>query len=183
MRQVNKVKGWKMQSSGIWRALLVTILLTGPIMTNAKASAALSEEQKAAIARACQDVSTTYTYYFDTNDFVNMPSVFTEDGVWRLPNREAVGRQAIGELWKSIVALRNPDDGWRAMITNEKIDVIDKDHARGTAYFTVYRFDRTKPNQSLAPFGMTRSNDEYVRTPEGWRLKKRQIIIVAETVR
>ncbi|MGE0115967.1 MAG: nuclear transport factor 2 family protein [Steroidobacteraceae bacterium] len=173
-----------MKNIELWRvgAIILAAMLAAPLTVSAKAPAALTEEQKAAIAHACQDVSTTYTYYFDTNDFVNMPSVFTEDGVWRLPSHEAMGRQAIGELWKSIVASRNPDDGWRAMITNEKIDVIDKDHARGTAYITIYRFDRTKPNKLLSPFGMTRSNDEYVRTPEGWRLKMRQITVVAQTL-
>jgi hypothetical protein len=62
-------------------------------------------------------------------------------------------------------------------MTNTRIEVIDRDHAKGTAYLTMHRFDPAHPEtiKSLAPVLAGVMNDEYVRTPQGWRFKQRKL--------
>jgi SnoaL-like domain len=163
---------------------MTAMLFVNPIAGNSQtlATTNLSDEQKLVIAHACEDISIAYLTFIDTGDFKNMPNVFTEDGVWQVGGNTLVGHKAIREFWQRRVSLRKPEDGWRASISNQKIDVIDHDHARGTAYITVYKFNRTQANLSLAPYVFTQSNDDYVRTQQGWRLQLRQILTVAETI-
>jgi hypothetical protein len=175
--------GWISSARGA-NLLLTAMLFVSPMAGNSKilATSGLSDVQKLVIVHACEDVSIAYLTYIDSGDFKNMPSVFTADGVWQVGSNNLVGHKAIGDFWQKRVSLRSPEDGWRAAISNQRIDVIDRDHARGTAYITIYKFSRTQANLSLAPYVFTQSNDEYVRTPQGWRLKLRQILTVAETI-
>ena len=106
--------------------------------------------------------------------------MFTPDGVWQVQGNRSEGRAAIGEYWKSRVARRHPEDGSRAVVTNQRIEVVDADHATGSSYFTIFRYTVGAPSKSLAPAVFTKSSDEYVRTSEGWRLKLRRIETQAE---
>lgn len=65
----------------------------------------------------------------------------------------------------------------RHAITNTRIEFLDADHARGTAYLQMYRFDPKHPEtiKSLEPVLLGLFHDEYVRTPEGWRFKSRTL--------
>jgi hypothetical protein len=180
-----KPHGWHVWSPCLIGILAMTAMLfVSPIAGYAQALAAtdLSDEQKLVIVHACEDISITYLTFIDTGDFKNMPNVFAEDGVWQVGGNNLVGHKAISEFWQRRVSLRKPEEGWRAAISNQRIDVIDHDHARGTAYITIYKFNRTQANLSLAPFAFTQSNDEYVRTQQGWRLRLRQIVTVAESI-
>ncbi len=67
-------------------------------------------------------------------------------------------------------------------IANQAIEVIDRDHARGVSHAIVYFFSTTQDaNKELVPQLIARNTDEYVRTPEGWKLKLRGIQRVSLT--
>lgn len=142
---------------------------------------ALTDIEKAVIRQECENVSKEYAYYLDTADYEGMPNAFAEDGVWEVLNNKMEGREAIKGYWKSRTALWGPNDGWSHLISNQRISVVDRDHATGMAYFSVYKYDkRAGANKVLTPLVISRSQDEYVRTPEGWRIKHRQIFRVAD---
>jgi len=141
----------------------------------------LTELEKASIRLECDNVSKEYAYYLDTADYEGMPNAFAEDGVWEVLNNKMEGRAAIKAYWKSRTALWGPNDGWSHLISNQRINVVDRDHATGVAYFSVYKYDkRAGANKMLSPLVISRSEDEYVRTPEGWRIKHRKIFRVAD---
>ena len=135
----------------------------------------LSGPEVAAIAHACEQVSLQYSYYIDTGDYLHLPDVFTADGVWQVQGNRSEGRAAIADYWKTRVARRKPEDGSRSLVTNQRIEVIDADHASGSSYFTIFRYTVGAASKSLAPAVFTRSTDEYLRTPEGWKLRRRAL--------
>jgi hypothetical protein len=95
-----------------------------------------------------------------------------------------VGADQIRAYWQRRTATWGPTEGWHHQVSNQLIDVIDRDHARGVSYFVVYRFDTGQgKNKSLAPLVITRSSDDYVRTLRGWRIQRRAIERVADTAR
>jgi len=101
--------------------------------------------------------------------------------VWEVLSNKMEGRDAIRAYWKERTGLWQPNDGWSHLISNQRITVVDRNHATGVAYFSVYKYDkRAGANKTLMPLVISRSQDQYVRTDEGWKLKHRQIFRVAD---
>lgn len=152
-----------------------------PAHTARAKAAALTPAEVSIIQQACETVSVQYARYLDGKDWEKLPSVFAPDGVWEVLNNTMVGREAIQAYWKSRTADWAPTHGRLHQIANQVIEVIDRDNARGTSNAIVYFFD-TAPgaNTSLVPSLIARNVDEYVRTPEGWKLKLRRVERVAD---
>jgi 3-phenylpropionate/cinnamic acid dioxygenase small subunit len=148
--------------------------------TPAIAKSALSASEIAAIQQACETVSIQYARYLDAKDWQNLPSVFASDGVWEVLSNHLAGHEAIRNYWKQRTAAWAPTHGRLHQIANQVIEVIDRDHARGTSNAIVYFFD-TAPdaNKSLTPVLIARNTDEFVRTPQGWKLQLRRVERVA----
>jgi ketosteroid isomerase-like protein len=165
-------------------ALFLALALPGLAITAAPAAAkserALSESEVAAIQQACETVSFQYARYLDAKDWQNLPSVFAPDGVWEVLSNRLVGQDAIRDYWKQRTADWAPTHGRLHQIANQVIEVIDRNHARGSSNAVVYFFD-TAPgaNKSLVPSLIARNVDEFVRTPLGWKLKLRRVERVA----
>jgi opacity protein-like surface antigen len=155
------------------------LLLAAPAQS-AKRAAPLTEIEIAAIQQACETVSIRYARYLDAKDWQNLPSVFAADGVWEVLSNRLVGHDAIRAYWKQRTADWGPTHGRLHHITNQVIEVIDRNTARGSSNAIVYFFD-TAPaaNKSLSPVLIAKNTDEYVRTPQGWRIKLRRIERVA----
>jgi ketosteroid isomerase-like protein len=150
-------------------------------MTTAPSSAALTDIERAAIVQACENTSARYAYFLDTADYEGMPTAFAPDGVWEVLSNHMQGPTQIRDYWKSRTARWAPNEGWFHQISNQRIDVVDRDHAVGVAFFSVYKYDKTAgANKSLSPLVLSRSSDEYVRTDKGWLLAKRHIERVAD---
>lgn len=141
----------------------------------------LTELEVAAIRQECETTSFRYARYLDGKDWQHLPEVFAPDGVWEVLGNHMAGRDAIRDYWKSRTADWAPTHGRLHQIANQVIDVIDRDHAVGTSSVVIYFFD-TAPgaNAALQPSLIATNHDEYVRTPEGWRLKLRRIERVAD---
>lgn len=146
----------------------------------AGAQAPLSAQEVAAIQQACETVSIQYARYLDAKDWQNLPSVFAPDGVWEVLSNRMEGREAIRDYWKARTADWAPTHGRVHQIVNQVIDVVDRDHARGSSYAIVYFFDTAEnANRSLTPSLIALNHDEFVRTDEGWKLKSRRVARVA----
>ncbi|HWW63808.1 MAG TPA: nuclear transport factor 2 family protein [Sphingomonadaceae bacterium] len=147
----------------------------------APSAASLSESEIAAIRQECETVSFRYAQYLDGKDWQHLPDVFAPDGVWEVLSNRMAGRDAIRDYWRARTADWAPTHGRLHQISNQVIDVIDRDHARGTSTVVVYFFD-TAPgaNKTLSPALIARNHDQFVRTPEGWKLQHRRIERLAD---
>jgi 3-phenylpropionate/cinnamic acid dioxygenase small subunit len=177
-----------MNAANSIRAFLITVMFAvagcqtvTSGSTQESAVRALTEAERVAIQLACEAVSYRYAHYIDTKDFENLPTAFSADGVWEVLGNRMQGAEQIRKYWRTRTALWKPNEGRLHQIANQRIEVIDRDHARGSAHFVVYFFD-TRPgaNQSVGPQLITRSTDEYIRTPEGWRLQRRSLERLAD---
>lgn len=136
----------------------------------------LSELEIAAIQQACESVSSQYAIYLDNKDWENMPNAFTPDGTWEVLGNTMTGPEEIQDYWKRRTADWDVYHGRLHQITNQVIEVIDRDHARGTSKVVIYFFDtREGQNTSLAPLLIAQNHDEYERTEDGWKLSLRRI--------
>lgn len=149
---------------------------------SAKASS-LTDVEIATIQQLCQTVSLQYALYLDAKDWEHLPSVFAEDGVWEVLGNKMEGRAAIRDYWKRRTADWTPTHGRLHQISNQVIDVIDRDHARGTSKVVIYFFD-TSPDakQKLVPTLIAQNHDEFIRTAEGWKLQHRSVERIANGI-
>lgn len=162
--------------------LIAAAIAAAPVsaLAHPAKNGALSEIETAAIQKACENVSVQYTLYVDAKDYRNLPSVFAPDGVWEVLGKRMAGPEAISGYWKSRTDEWAPGYGRVHQLANQLIKVVDRDHATGSAIILVHMF--TTPNsqkQSLAPNVLARTDDEYVRTDKGWKLKRRSISTLA----
>ena len=145
------------------------------------ATGPMTEIERAAIEQACEDVSERYAHYLDTKDYERMPTAFAPDGVWEVLGNRMQGPDQIREYWRGRAARWAANEGWHHQITNQVIEVIDRDHARGTSWFVVYKFNTQQgANPALTPLVISRSTDDYVRTADGWRIQRRAIERIAD---
>lgn len=169
------------------RPALLAILLALPAAACAQttpapasAPAPLTELEIAAIQQACELVSIQYARFLDAKDWQNLPSVFAPDGVWEVLGNRMEGRAAIADYWQRRTADWSPTHGRLHQISNQVIEVVGRDHARGTSTVVIYFFDVVPAtNATLMPSLIARNVDEFVRTPDGWKLAHRRIEPVA----
>jgi hypothetical protein len=137
-------------------------------------SKVISDLERLAIERECEALSNSYAHYLDFVDADGLAGLFAEDGVWFPSGRRLEGPNAIHDYW---AAQAGRPYVTRHVMSNTRIEVIDRDHAKGTAYLTMYRFDPAHPEtiKSLEPALLGMMTDEYVRTPQGWRFKQRKL--------
>lgn len=144
------------------------------------APAPLSDIEIAAIQQLCETVSIQYARALDGKDPAGVAQAFAPDGVWEVLGNRMEGRAAIADYWQRRLADWTPDHGRVHQISNQVIEVIDRDRARGTSTAVIYFFSTTEgANKELVPQLIAQNNDEFVRTAEGWKLKSRRIERIA----
>lgn len=146
----------------------------------APAAAPLTDLEIAAIQQLCETVSIQYARALDGKDPEGVAQAFAPDGVWEVLGNRMQGRAAIIAYWQSRLADWTSDHGRVHQISNQVIEVIDRDHARGTSTAVIYFLSTTEGNnKELVPQLIAQNNDEFVRTAEGWKLKQRRIERIA----
>ncbi len=100
-------------------------------------------------------------------DWDRLASLFTLDGVWRIPdaNVEIVGRE---EIRAGVERLRGH---WEYFVQNTHPGTIqlDGDTAAGRAY--ICEFGRFRDGSSHLNYSLY--HDRYQRTPDGWKFTER----------
>jgi hypothetical protein len=154
----------------------VSLLLVGVAAHGAESpnKGGVSDLERLVIERECEALSNSYAHYLDFVDAGGLAGLFAEDGVWFPSGRRLEGPKAIHDYW---AAQAGRPYVTRHVMSNTRIEVIDRNHAKGTAYLTMYRFDPAHPEaiQSLEPVLLGVMTDEYVRTSQGWRFKQRKL--------
>jgi uncharacterized protein (TIGR02246 family) len=137
----------------------------------------MTAQEQLAIEHACQKVMLKSISTFDDRDFAGFAALFAADGVFvraNQPGEPLVGREAI----VAALQARPADRLTRHLCTNIEIDVIDADRAVGRCYLYLFSASTALPEQvGGRPADPTQRLgqylDKYVRTPEGWRIARR----------
>ncbi len=131
------------------------------------------------IERECLRLMTAYCTHLDRFDVDTFLDLFTPEATWRriapLPVINQPGRESI----RSFFNRRPTHSESRHLVINPVIDVIDADHAKGVSFGLVVRGpkgDGTLPVPMRGLELLVEYRDEFVRTPEGWRFAKREML-------
>lgn len=134
----------------------------------------MSAEQRLVIEHACARLALEYARAIDFRDYDNFVELFAADAVLDV-DVPLHGRAAILE-W----VMRRPDEvRSRHVITNILIEPQSSDHARGTAYLTLY-VHRGPESLTRAPiaFGGAAAvghyEDRYRRVGTTWLFERRK---------
>lgn len=121
------------------------------------------------------DLYARYSHAFDEGQADELAALFTEDGVFAREGGDPVtGRDGLAALVRG-AAERIP--GMRHFVSNILVEATESG-ARGRAYALALVVGET--DVRLGTFG--RYDDEFVRTPGGWRLRVRRFTPFLPTV-
>jgi ketosteroid isomerase-like protein len=124
---------------------------------------------------ACRALVMRSAQYADAADYAGYAALFATDGVLVRPGgAPLLGRPAIEAAYASRPAERLT----RHLVTNTLVDVESPDRARGVSTVLLWSGKHT---DLPGPFGRPADArqvvgefmDEFVRTPEGWRISRR----------
>jgi hypothetical protein len=134
----------------------------------------MTDEKIILIERACERLVVDFAYFSDRREYEPLAALFAENGVMRRPSGDPlIGRAAILESYRSRPAGRIT----RHICTNIRVTVESDTLAHGLTYAVVYSADPGQPpEQRIGEF-----EDEFVLTPDGWRLGSRQARFVIST--
>ncbi|WP_164935234.1 nuclear transport factor 2 family protein [Bradyrhizobium zhanjiangense] len=133
--------------------------------------------ERLAIEYECTRALHEYTRLVDYVDPLKAARMITDDGSLVLENRSQTlsGRKEMDAMYKQ------QSEGmlagkmlWRHFLSTLIVDVKDSDHATSEATVLLFRsaWDTSKgPCPNIAP-EIFQWRDEYVRTPDGWRISK-----------
>jgi hypothetical protein len=148
-----------------------------PAASSAETGTAQSAAERLLAIVECEQLSVSYGYFLDFVDADALANLFEEKAVWKTSTQTYNGREAIRNFW---AAQKARPYQTRHIVTNTRVVLSDADHASGTAYLTMYRYDPANPETiKLEPVSIGVFQDEYVRTSDGWRFHSRKL----ETVR
>lgn len=111
--------------------------------------------------------------YADDGDLDDYVALFTEDAHWAMPGAPRTGRADIragGEARRADGAV-GPGSASRHMITTVAVDVDGTDVAVADSYWLFYVETTSNPRLQLCGT----YHDTFARTPEGWKLARRDI--------
>ena len=139
----------------------------------------ISDDERRAIEQDCQKLALTSIHLNDMQRWDALSDLFIENARFARPTAPAdviEGREAIRAGFKARPVGRIT----RHLITNLIVDVVDGDHARCRMYATLFTGDTANPAHNPA-FGLLADHnkfigiieDDYVRTPAGWRIEER----------
>lgn len=127
--------------------------------------------QSAADRAEIRELLSEYCFNMDDGDFAGVASLFTEDGEWVARYERAAGRPDIAALLLRI----NPDKAtgpFRKHIVANSVVRVNGDEATSRASYLVLMAIGGRP----APIIVGTYADRLVRTGEGWRIARRELI-------
>lgn len=140
------------------------------------------------IERECERLVAQFCHYVDHGQAQRIADLFSEDGVWTAPGvvtltGRAELRAGLGERQAKTSRVA------RHVCSNLLVEVLDEERAEGVVYVTIYRHDRREgesdedPAPVELPLMLGEYRDRYVRTPEGWRIARREVAVAFRKVR
>jgi len=136
----------------------------------------MDETEKMLIEWECQKLMRRYYKHVDHYEYDEAILLFTPDVDWlglgvKLDGRDEILKGLHGGLGAGTI---------RHMLTNVVVTVIDGNHAKATAYNTLYSSPDIRYDQHDGPIDFRTATqiveqaDEFTRTDEGWRISKRR---------
>ena len=126
--------------------------------------------------RACERLVIDYTHFVDFGEAARIADLFTDDGVWEADGVRMDGRDAIRAGFGARQGVTRRTS--RHVCTNLAVTLTGPDEATGLSYLVNYRHDsKTGTAELPAPVGHPKFvgeyHDRFVRTPDGWRIRRR----------
>jgi hypothetical protein len=115
-----------------------------------------------------QQLYSRYAIGVDSGNADMFAGVFTPDATFELPTRTVQGRQQLAEI------ARPGDDRGPTNVSHVAVNIViepSPDGATGTSYFLRVKLGESGKPSTLTGGGVYR--DTFVKTSEGWRIKKR----------
>jgi SnoaL-like domain len=147
---------------------------------------ALPDLEVLLIERACERLICEFFEAIDVRNDAHLESLFIPDGTYARPidpNTVISGREAIV---KAFIA-RPGGRVSRHIVSNVRITVESRDHARGTSRVVLIAGpDQPDPHPQFGFKADARQlvgefDDEFVKTPEGWRFSSRRGRVILHT--
>jgi ketosteroid isomerase-like protein len=129
------------------------------------------------IEAACQRLVVAYCHYVDHGEASKVADLFTEDGVWEAPEVTVTGSQSIRDFFQMLEQDKTRMS--RHLCSNFQLNEISADEATGVVYVTLYRHQGEEGRSTsplVGPAAVGEYRDQFVRTPDGWRIKSRVAI-------
>ncbi len=108
--------------------------------------------------------------YLDERRYDDLCALMAPRGVW---HRQGKALQGPGEVLEAL-KLRPAGATTRHLITNVIVDMVDTTRAQVTHYLAVFFHGAEKPPSLPVPIELPRHisifREEFVRTPDGWRV-------------
>jgi hypothetical protein len=144
----------------------------------------MTTEETLLIERECERLVVESVYCTDRQDYAGFAALFTADGTVSRPGgAPLVGPETIQKTYEARPATRIT----RHLCTNIRVTVESAERARALTYVLLFAGNSAEP----APdhFGRTADakqlvgefEDEFERTPQGWRIRARQARFVLHT--
>ncbi len=113
-----------------------------------------------------RELTARYNHAFDDQNAQAWAAVFTADGAMEVAGGDTVqGREALAAMCLAV--------GYGTVhMTTDAVTTIDGDHARQVCTLILARRTREPATRVFQLTG--RYEDELVRTPDGWRFKRRR---------
>lgn len=138
----------------------------------------MSDLEKMLIERACERLVQQYCHFVDHGQASRIAELFTADGIWTSPENTMTGNEEIRDGFSR--RERRTARRSRHVCTNLLIDVQDEEHATGCVYLTLHRHDDKQEadvRPSEVPAVVGEYQDNFVKTPAGWRIQRREIVV------
>jgi len=126
------------------------------------------------IENACLRLLTQYTVATDSDDTKMWLDVFTDDAVWEAPNLKLEGRSAFEKFF--LGRSNGKTSLVRHFSANALVRVVDADTATGISTMLVFRqldYPGSGPGTLRNPTSIVQNSDQFVRGPDGWKIRRR----------
>ncbi|QQO23710.1 nuclear transport factor 2 family protein [Bradyrhizobium diazoefficiens] len=140
----------------------------------------MNDLERLLIEQKCTRLFYEYCNFVDFDEPVRGSGLFTDDGslVMKFRGKTLRGRKEFERLYQGQQEAQTAGRLLqRHVISNLIIDVKDADHASGQARVTLYRGEwdsKQGPCPKVSPV-LFMWNDDFVRTPEGWRIHRHEV--------
>ena len=135
----------------------------------------MNDSTQAQIVQECERLLYQLAHLTDHGPHAEIAQLFTEDGDFDRDGTVVVGRQALRDLYSQ----RPASLMTRHMVSNIMVTVVSAEEASSQAYATVYRFRSTNGAKPVPPVtcdgpeSIAEYRDQWVKTAEGWKFKRR----------
>ena len=135
----------------------------------------MDDDERRRIEQDCRDLVAAVAQLGDRRDPTGAAALFAADGTWIRGGRTHTGRAEVIDSYAPLP----PTQFTRHISASCVVTVRDADHADAISYYLAYHHDPGVetpifPLPLDPPFSMGEWHDQFVRTPDGWRIAHRE---------